>query len=270
MRSDMRQRGFTLIELLVVISIIVLLIALLLPALRNARETAQTISCLSNLKQWSVYIGAYTTSNKTKYPPSVNVRSDGSNFYSYNDHIYAKLWYEVASDTFKHANALPVWCPADKFATKRGQEIPDGNISYGYNASLAGWQYEPFGLGIGPDGFSTGLGDARFNWWAAGKSAASPDSLGRPTQTLVVSDAAINGNNTPWFSFNRPYAEKWNGYPASRHTGDVNNVLWADGHAQAKNKTGTPIDDWSAWYQPYPDGYGRPWVSPDQNVFDRQ
>ncbi|MBI4475033.1 MAG: prepilin-type N-terminal cleavage/methylation domain-containing protein, partial [Acidobacteria bacterium] len=53
------RRGFTLIELLVVVAIVLLLAALLLPALRNARESAQTAKCAQNLRQIGIACRLY-------------------------------------------------------------------------------------------------------------------------------------------------------------------------------------------------------------------
>jgi prepilin-type N-terminal cleavage/methylation domain-containing protein/prepilin-type processing-associated H-X9-DG protein len=70
------SRAFTLIELLVVIAIIGILAALLLPVLSRARERAQGIACLNNLKQLMTAMTLYTGDNHDYFPPNPNGGTD--------------------------------------------------------------------------------------------------------------------------------------------------------------------------------------------------
>ena len=62
-----KNKAFTLIELLVVISIIAVLMAIMMPALRKAREQARTTICKTQLNQFSIALALYAEDNNNKY-----------------------------------------------------------------------------------------------------------------------------------------------------------------------------------------------------------
>ncbi len=79
-QRPLRHSAFSLIELLVVIAIIGMLLALLLPALQRTREAARRMTCLNNLHQLGLGIGAYE-SKQDVFPPSGMVNISNNVYY---------------------------------------------------------------------------------------------------------------------------------------------------------------------------------------------
>jgi prepilin-type N-terminal cleavage/methylation domain-containing protein/prepilin-type processing-associated H-X9-DG protein len=67
-RRSLQKPAFTLAELLIVIAIIAVLISILLPSLAAARRSANSVKCLSSLKQIGLAFQMYAQDNKRAFP----------------------------------------------------------------------------------------------------------------------------------------------------------------------------------------------------------
>ncbi len=108
-----KKKGFTLVELLAVIVIIAFMVAVLLPALRTARQKADAMACASNLRQIGTAIASYCADNDGYYPhvPALQMSADRRPS-SYS-------WWSVLSDRGYLAKEQGFDAQANEFPDQR-------------------------------------------------------------------------------------------------------------------------------------------------------
>jgi len=96
--------AFALVELLVVITIIAVLSAVLVPALRRARESSRSVACFNNLRQLGLASSLYADSHDARFP-------------SFRKWLYSSVGDLTTGQIYPYLNSRPVYlCPTDKVA----------------------------------------------------------------------------------------------------------------------------------------------------------
>lgn len=145
--GSMQRTGFTLVELLVVIGIIALLISILLPALSKARENANRVACMSNLRQMGTATVMYLDQNKGKiFVPAKYGGSATPEDFVYWQGTPTRL-YEDSPIVQALGGTLAkkaLLCPSDDLAGhKPHSPDPAYPFSYSMNSRLSGKGQQP-------------------------------------------------------------------------------------------------------------------------------
>ncbi len=227
------------------IAIIAILAAMLLPALAKAKERANTIACVNNLRQCGVATQLYVNDFEDRLPYAHLATDNNANSNNWMSLLipYIKQGSFSAGTSTENSDFAksvytcttrmkePLNNPAIPASSFPGGQYPSWKISYGMNSATA----------IGGNGTDV-IDQGGFIYAGAAKMAG----VGRATDTFLISDVSYDVGFVamPWKEngFFNPY-KVYGGKPVYRagfkhggtHPAGKANIVFMDSHAEGRS-----------------------------------